>query len=279
MTLVDLNIRPRVDGDHSHVGVITLNDPSRRNALSSALVADLLQAIDTAEGSPEVGALVISGAPPVFCSGADLGKLAANSSETRSSKDAEHDLRSIYAAFIRVAECSLPTIAAINGPAVGAGLNLALACDVAIAARSVQFESRFVRLGLHPGGGHTYLLQRAAGRQTASALALFGEVLSAEEAVSRGLIWRCVEDDKLMDAALAMASAAVGVPRELTTRIKQSIEATGSATTYGESVGIELLPQLWSLEQPFFVERLALLRAKISTSPMTTNPQGSVARE
>jgi enoyl-CoA hydratase len=134
-------------------------------------------------------------------------------------------------------------------------------------------------LGLHPGGGHTYLLQRAAGRQTASALALFGEVLSAEEAVSRGLIWRCVEDDKLMDAALAMASAAVGVPRELTTRIKQSIEATGSATTYGESVGIELLPQLWSLEQPFFVERLALLRAKISTSPMTTNPQGSVARE
>jgi 1,4-dihydroxy-2-naphthoyl-CoA synthase len=87
MTLVDLNIRPQVDGDHSHVGVITLNDPSRRNALSSALVADLLQAIDTAEGSPEVGALVISGAPPVFCSGADLGKLGvalAEGTERRS---------------------------------------------------------------------------------------------------------------------------------------------------------------------------------------------------
>jgi enoyl-CoA hydratase len=272
MTLVNLDIRPKADGDYSRVAVVTLNDPSRRNALSSALVADLLQAIDTAEGSPEVGALVITGAPPAFCAGADLGKLAGDSSKDRSAKDAEGDLRSIYAAFIRVAQCSLPTIAAINGAVVGAGLNMALACDVAIAVRGVTFESRFVRLGLHPGGGHTYLLQRTAGRQTASALALFGEALSADEAVTRGLIWRCVEDDKLLDAALSMASAAANVPRELTTRIKQSIEATALATTYGESVDIELLPQLWSLEQPFFAERLTHLRAQISTSPKTTTP-------
>lgn len=266
MTLVDLDIRPQADGHRSRVGVITLNDPSRRNALSSALVADLLRTIDTAEGSSEVGALVITGAPPAFCSGADLGKLAGDSSETRSAKSAEGDLRSIYAAFIRVAECSIPTIAAINGPVVGAGLNMALACDVAIAVKSVKFESRFVRLGLHPGGGHTYLLQRAGGRQTTSALALFGESLSAEEAVARGLIWCCVEDDQLMNTALSLASAAVEVPRELTTRIKQSIEATAFATSYGESVDIELLPQLWSLDQPFFTERLANLRARISTS-------------
>jgi enoyl-CoA hydratase len=278
MSLVDLDIRPQADGDQTRVGVVTLNDPARRNALSSALVTDLLLAIDTAEGSLEVGALVISGAPPAFCSGADLGKLAGNSSGSRSAEDAEDDLRSIYAAFIRVSECSLPTIAAINGPAVGAGLNLALACDVAVAARSVQFESRFVQLGLHPGGGHTYLLQRAAGRQITNALALFGETLSAEEAVSRGLIWRCVEDDKLMDAALAMASRAVGVPRELTARVKVSIEATSLATTYGESVDIELHPQLWSLEQPFFVERLAQLRARISTSSKLTNSDGGITR-
>jgi enoyl-CoA hydratase len=276
MTLVDLTIRPRADGNLSRIGVVTLNDPSRRNALSSALVADLIAAIDTAENSPDVGALVITGAHPAFCAGADLGKLATEAPGTRSSKDAEDDLRSIYAAFIRVAECSLPTIAAINGPAVGAGLNLALACDVAVASGSVRFESRFVRLGLHPGGGHTYLLQRAAGRQTASALALFGETLSAEEAASRGLIWRSVEDDKLMALALAMASAAVSVPRDLTTRIKHSIEATAAAQSYGESVDIELLPQLWSLEQPFFVERLAQLRAKIST---TNSDQEGASRE
>jgi enoyl-CoA hydratase len=255
-----------------------LNDYSRRNALSSELVADLLQAIDIAEGSGEVGSLVITGVPPVFCSGADLGKLAGDSSDTRSSEDAEDDLRSIYAAFLRVSECSLPTIAAINGPAVGAGLNLALACDVAIAARTVEFESRFARIGLHPRGGHTYLLQHAAGGQTASALALFGEKLSADEAVSRGLIWRFVEDDKLMDAALAMASRAASVPRELTTRIKRSIEATSVATSYGESVDIELLPQLWSLEQPFFVEHLANLRARNSNSSKVTNPDGVIAR-
>jgi enoyl-CoA hydratase len=121
------------------------------------------------------------------------------------------------------------------------------------------------------------LLQRATGRQTTSAFALFGETLSAEEAVARGLIWRSVEDDELMDVALAMASAAVGVPRELATRIKHSIEATASAATYGEGVDIELLPQLWSLGQPFFAERLAQLRARI-TSSKTTDDQGGVAR-
>jgi enoyl-CoA hydratase len=278
MTLVDLDIRQQAEGHRSRIAVVTLNDPARRNALSSALVADLLQAIDTAESSSEVGVLVITGAPPAFCAGADLSKLAGNTSQKRSTKDAEGDLRSIYAAFIRMAECPLPTIAAINGPVVGAGLNLALACDVAIAVKSVRFESRFVRLGLHPGGGHTYLLQRAAGRQTASALALFGEALSADEAVARGLIWRSVEDDNLMETALSLASAAVEVPRELTTRIKQSIEATAIATTYGQSVDIELLPQLWSLEQPFFVERLAHLRARISSSPATANPQEGVGR-
>jgi enoyl-CoA hydratase len=278
MTLVDLDIRQLTDGHRSRIAVVTLNDPSRRNALSSALVADLLQAIDRAESSPEVGAIVLTGAPPAFCAGADLGKLAGDTSEKRSTEDAESDLRSIYAAFIRVAECSLPTIAAINGPVVGAGLNLALACDVAIAVNSVTFESRFVRLGLHPGGGHTYLLQRAAGRQTASALALFGQALSADEAVTRGLIWRSVEDDQLMDAALSMGNAAVEVPRELTTRIKQSIEATASAATYGESVDIELLPQLWSLEHPFFVQRLAQLRAQISTTPTTATSREGVER-
>jgi enoyl-CoA hydratase len=276
MTLVDLDIRSLTDGHRSRIAVATLNDPSRRNALSSALVADLLQAIDAAESSPDVGAIVFTGAGPAFCAGADLGKLAGDSSQKRSAEVAEEDLRSIYAAFIRVAECSLPTIAAINGPVVGAGLNLALACDVAIAVKSVKFESRFVRLGLHPGGGHTYLLQRTAGRQIANALALFGQTLSADEAVTRGLIWRSVEEDQLMDTALSMANAAVEVPRDLTTRIKQSIEATASAATYAESVDIELLPQLWSLEHPFFVERLAQLRSQISsTLPTVTSREGA----
>ncbi len=278
MPLVNLSIRPRNDGEQSGVAILTLNDPARRNALSSALVSDLLSAIDTAENSPEVGTLIVTGAPPAFCAGADLDKLASESSNERSTHDAEEGLRSIYAAFIRVAECSLPTIAAINGPAVGAGLNLALACDVAIAARSVNFDSRFLRLGLHPGGGHTFLLQRAAGRQVTSALALFGESLSADEAASRGLIWRSVDDDVLLAAALSLASAAASVPRELAVRVKRSIGATASAETYGEAVDIELLPQLWSLNHPFFLERLAQLRARISAPGLSTDRAGG-ARE
>ena len=279
MSLVDLNILQRHQGDLSDIAVVTLNDPSRRNALSSALVTDFLQAIDEAEQSPDVGVLIITGAPPAFCAGADLGKLAGDTTAVRTPEAAEDDLRSIYAAFVRVAECTLPTIAAINGAVVGAGLNLALACDVALAARSVQFDSRFVRLGLHPGGGHTYLLQRASGRQTTNALALFGETLSAEEAESRGLIWRCVEDDQLMNTALTMARAAVTVPRGLTTRIKRSVAETSDAATYGESVEIELRPQLWSLEQPFFNERLTQLRSRITTSSTPMPSQEVISRD
>ena len=97
------------------------------------------------------------------------------------------------------ARSPLPTIAAVNGAAVGAGMNLALACDVRLAGRSARFDTRFLQLGLHPGGGHTWMLQRIAGPQAAAAVVLFGEVLDGEEAERCGLVWRCVDDDALRD--------------------------------------------------------------------------------
>ncbi len=120
-----------------------------------------------------VGAIVVTGEDPAFCAGGDLGELAAADPAT---------LHTVYAGFLAVAECPLPTIAAVNGAAVGAGLNLALACDLRLAGPRARFDARFLSLGLHPGGGYTWMAQRVLGPQGAAALTLFGEVVDAAEA-------------------------------------------------------------------------------------------------
>ena len=150
------------------VAVLRLDDPRRRNALSLAMAEAIREALDTLERSPEVGALVLTGRPPAFSAGADLEDLERADRER---------LRRIYDGFLAVAGFPLPTIAAVNGAAVGAGLNLALACDIRIAARSARFESRFVDLALHPGGGHTWMLRHLLGPQGAAAIVLCGEPL------------------------------------------------------------------------------------------------------
>ena len=137
--------------------------------------------------------------PPAFCAGANLGNLA---------EAGETSLGAIYEGFLRIARSPLPTLAAVNGAAVGAGMNLALGCDVRLAARRAKFDTRFLQIGLHPGGGHTWMLRRIAGPQTAMAAVVFGEVLDGAEAERVGLVHRCVDDDQLLDAAQAMAARA-----------------------------------------------------------------------
>lgn len=238
------------------VATLTLNDPDRRNALSAALVESIIAAFERFEAEDDVRAVVITGAPPAFCAGADLGHLG---------DAAEAGLRSIYEGFLRVARSPLPTIAAVNGAAVGAGMNLALCCDVRLAGRRAKFDTRFVQLGLHPGGGHTWMLQRAVGPEAAAAMVLFGRVLDGEQAARRGLVYDCVDDAELLPIAVSMARAAADAPAELVQRVKQSLRTMPSVDDHGEAVDIEIAAQLWSLQQPFFAERLAALRAKISS--------------
>jgi enoyl-CoA hydratase len=147
--------------NRGRVAVLTVADPARRNALSFELSERLARAVAACERDESVHAMVITGAPPAFCAGADLGALAA-----AGQSGSEADLRRIYAGFLAVANASLPTIAAVNGPAVGAGLNLALACDLRLVGPGALFDARFLRLGIHPGGGMTWLAQRAVGPQT-----------------------------------------------------------------------------------------------------------------
>ena len=246
------------------MGVVTLNDPSHRNMLSARLVAELIEAVDTLETDAQVGAIVITGAPPAFCAGANLGNL--DSERGRASEAGagrEEGLRGIYEGFLRVANCPLPTVAAVNGPAVGAGMNLALACDVRIAGRSARFVTRFLELGLHPGGGHTFMLERAGGQQLATAMLLFGERLDGETAAHHGLAWRCVEDDELVEHAVGFAMGAASAPRPLAVRTKGTLRRVAALDDHDEAVDVEIAAQLWSMGEPFFAERLAAMRARI----------------
>jgi enoyl-CoA hydratase len=239
-------------------GIVTvrLNEPGRRNAFSLASVAELVHAVERAEADPACGALVITGAPPAFCGGADLQALE-NADES--------GLRAIYAGFLRVARCTLPTIAAVNGAAVGAGMNLALACDVRLVAESGWFDTRFLRLGVHPGGGHSWLLRELVGPQQAAALLLFGERVAGADAVTAGLALRCVPDDQLMDAAHALAAGATRADRDLVAKAKATLRGMADVTNLDHAVACELEPQLWSLRQPAFTQGLGAARAGIAS--------------
>jgi enoyl-CoA hydratase len=243
------------------VAVVTLDDPDRRNTLSSAMIAALIDAFDDFESDrSDVGAVVITGAGKGFCAGADLGDLA----QTGAVSDAEREsgLRAIYEGFLRVARSSLPTVAAINGAAVGAGMNLLLCCDVRLAARSARFDTRFLQLGLHPGGGNMWMLQRAVGPQVAAAMVLFGHTADAEEAVRRGLVYDLVDDEALVDQAVAFAANAAAAPRALVQAMKRELGLP--PVEHAAAVDREVTAQAWSMGQPFFAERLAQLQARIT---------------
>jgi len=237
------------------VATLTLNNPDERNTLTAPMVAEILAAMDTIEGDPSIGAIVVTGTAPAFCAGANLGNLATASGSS---------LGTIYEGFLRIARSPLPTIAAVNGAAVGAGMNLALGCDVRIAARRAKFDTRFLQIGIHPGGGHTWMLRRITGPQTAFATVMFGEVLDGAEAERVGLVWKCVDDDQLLIEAQKMAARAASVPRPLLESVKKTIQDMADVVTHPEAVERELVPQLWSTKQPWFAERIAALQAKIS---------------
>jgi enoyl-CoA hydratase len=241
------------------VATVTLTDPERRNALTLPMVGEMVAALEQLEADPAVGALVVTGEPPAFCAGADLSHLSSSSEG-----GAEAGLRDIYEGFLAIGRSPLPTIAAVNGAAVGAGMNLALICDVRLAAERARFDTRFMQLGLAPGGGHTWMGRRIAGPQAVAATVLFGEVLDGREAERVGLVWRCVPDVELLDAAMEMAARAAAAPRELVQRTKQTIADMATIDDHGAAIDRELTPQVWSLEQPAFKERVAALQAKIT---------------
>ena len=237
------------------VGILTLDAPERRNAFDLAMCDEVGAALDRLEADPAVGALVVTGAGTAFCAGADLSHLGATQRE---------GLLAIYEGFLRVARSPLPTIAAVNGPAVGAGMNLALACDVRVAGESARFDPRFLQLGIHPGGGHTWMLRRIVGPQVAAAMVLFGEVLDGAAAERCGLAWRCVPDDEVLERSVALAARAAAAPRELVRRINATLADMAAVADHDAAVARELDDQVWSVTRPEFAERLAAAQSRIS---------------
>ncbi|HVF31921.1 MAG TPA: enoyl-CoA hydratase [Acidimicrobiales bacterium] len=252
------HITVEVDGEQ-HVATLTLAAAERRNSLTMPMVREIVEAFDELEQqSDEVGAVVVTGAPPAFCAGADLGHLG----ESR-----EAGLRDIYEGFLRVGRSPLPTVAAVNGAAVGAGMNLALCCDVRLAGERARFDTRFLQLGLHPGGGHTWMLGRIVGPQAARAMVVFGEVLDGREAERIGLAWRCFPDGELLAAAVQLAARAAAAPAALRARVRQTMDAVAGLDDHPAAVDLELEAQVWSLDQPDFKERLAAMQQRIGAKP------------
>ena len=240
----------------NHVALVTVNDPDRRNAVTAEISAGLRAAVDAAEANTDVHVLIVTGAGKAFCAGADLTALG----------DATEDgLRSIYDGFLAVANSALPTIAAVNGPAVGAGLNLALAADVRIAGPAALFDPRFQKLGIHPGGGATWMLQRAVGVQAARASLLFGMRFDAEAAVRYGLALEVADDP--VAAARELAAGPAAAPRDVVLATKSSMRATANPGSldvdqHRIAVDTELKPQAASILSPEFAERLAMAKRK-----------------
>jgi enoyl-CoA hydratase len=238
------------------VAVITINDPDRRNAVTEVTSELLRDAVQRAESDPGVHAVVVTGAGKAFCAGADLSALGAAATE---------GLERLYAGFMAVGRCSLPTIAAVNGAAVGAGMNLALAADVRIAGPHAMFDPRFQKLGIHPGGGATWMLNRAVGPQIARAALLFGMRFDAQTAVRHGLALEVADDP--VAAALELAAGPAAAPRDVVLATKASMRATAvpgfnDADHHEAAKNIELGPQAVSVESPEFKARLAAARQR-----------------
>ena len=209
------------------VAVITLNRPDVMNALSVALRRDLSAALARAVGEARV--VVLTGAGRGFCSGQDLGDVDIDT------VDLEAVLRDEYEPLLTaIAECPLPTIAAVNGAAVGAGAGLALSCDVVIAAESASFAQSFTRIGLVPDAGGSYWLPRQVGLARAMGAMLFGERIPARQAADWGMIWEAVPDEGLAALWRARAQALAAGPGLAYRGVKQALRASFSNDYAGQ---------------------------------------------
>ena len=203
------------------VAVLTLNNPAQYNALAWQLLRDLNAALDAAAADSDVRAILITGAGKGFCAGAQFG--GDTFEQGGKIADAMRDL--VNPVIEKMRASRKPVVTAVNGPAAGAGVGVALAGDMVFAARSARFILSFVRLGASLDGGTSLFLQRAIGVARARVLALTGEPLSGERAAEWGLVWKCVDDDALMEEAMAAAQKLAAGPPLAMAAIKAQLEA------------------------------------------------------
>jgi enoyl-CoA hydratase len=224
---------------------VTLNNPRRKNAITLDMAARIEAFCDRAEVDETIGAVLLDGAGEYFCSGADTRVLAASSADP-ASPEAVASVSAVYRAFTRIGSLPVPSVTLLQGGAVGAGMNLALATDLLLVTPDAVLDSGFLARGIHPGGGHLTLLGRRVGYQQAAAMALLGRALTGT--VERGLAYAAHPAADLLPAATELVTLAAKDP-QLTRKVKLSltVELAAGPVSWPAAVEIERGAQMWSM--------------------------------
>ena len=234
-----------VDG---RVATVTLNAPDRRNALTPAMADDLIAAFEEVDARPEVGALVVRAVGRSFCAGGDIATLTAAGRDP-AAPEAYEGMGRIYDCFFRLGQVAVPTIAAVRGSAVGAGMNMLLAADLRIVAHDARLLCGFLKRGMHPGGGHFVILSRLIGREAAAAMALFGEEIDGARAVELGLAWESVDDAAVEDRALELAARVAADPELARVAVGNFRKETATPVSWEVATQFERPAQMWSMRR------------------------------
>lgn len=203
--------------------IVRLNRPQRLNAISSRMVMELLEVFINPGGTYGAGAILLTGVGRGFCAGADLVKGMPGVTGDQIAKQLQDQFNPL---ILRLHECPIPTVAAINGPAAGAGVGLALGCDITLAARSATFTLAFVRIGAALDAATSWLVPRLVGPARAFAMSLLGETIDAETAARWGLIWNVIDDSSLLAEATAIGHRLAGGPSQAYRLIKEELRAS-----------------------------------------------------
>lgn len=229
-----------LDRDRPGVAVLTLDNPDQRNAMSTEMTDSWVRAVDAIAADRDVRAVVVTGSGSAFCSGGDTSWLASEPDATVD--DLRDRMVAFYRAWLTIRRLEVPTIAAINGPAIGAGLCIALACDIRYAARGARMGVPFVKLGLHPGMAGTYLLPEAVGAAAARDLMLTGRLVDADEALGLGLVSRVMDPDTFVQDALETA-AKIAATAPIASRYTKLALADGGHADFAAALQWEALAQ------------------------------------
>jgi 2-(1,2-epoxy-1,2-dihydrophenyl)acetyl-CoA isomerase len=223
----------------NRVLTLTLNRPQALNSFTGALHEALIAELRAAAADTSVRCLVLTGAGRGFCAGQDLSDPEIAPTLGSEPRDVGNLIESRYKPLaLAIAEFPAPVIAAVNGVAAGAGANIALGCDIVLAARSASFLQAFAKIGLIPDAGGTWLLPRLVGRARALGLALLADKLRAEEAERIGLIWRCVDDATLAAEAQALGERLAAMPVRALVEARHAFSAA-AGMTLGDAISME----------------------------------------
>jgi 2-(1,2-epoxy-1,2-dihydrophenyl)acetyl-CoA isomerase len=243
------------------VAMLTLNRPEALNALSVMMGSEFLKALDEAR---ESGArcVILTGAGRAFCAGGDLREMQdIAQQEGRVHAFFDQPLNLLHDCIRAIRKLPLPIIAAVNGHASGAGCNLALACDLVLAGEGAKFNEAFIKIGLTPDCGGTFILPRLVGWKRATELLMTGDVVSAQEAAQMGMINRVVPDAELLPEAITLAMRLAAAPTAALGRIKQMLEAS-AVNDYEAQLEVEHKAQIQSGQSVDFKEGVAAFMEK-----------------